>query len=284
MGLTVRLGFKQICLTWICRFRAVHQSLGFNRQLTVLNSLKIIFLIWVVGLAITLPLPIVFQVLFVDITPEGNSKDEIFSSKLPFCLEHWQHTNHSNIYFLLVHIFACFLFPFLLIMVCNLAMWKHVMSLRKETSVPLQNFFENSDSSRIRKIKEERNLRVLKLFNVLTFAFFAFWLPLYVIMVRVKFFYSDANPGSEFERHLVYSLIPLAQLLGSCNSCVNPVLYGLLNRTFRESLTLKCFRRFNRAAYSDLVTTNAASQLQGMYTIYIELCVWLINNFQHTVN
>lgn len=228
------------------------------------------------GLAITLPLPVVFQVLMVDINPGGHSTDELFSSKLPFCLEHWQHTTHSNMYFLLVHSFACFLFPFLLIMFCNLAMWKHVMAMNKETAVSLQTYFENPESCRVRKIKQERNLRVLKLFNGLTFAFFAFWLPLYVIMVRIRFFYSEVNPGSEFERHLVYSLIPLSQLLGSCNSCVNPVLYALLNRTFRESLTLKCFRRFNRRPYTDLVDKNAAtnSHLQGMFRNLFYVVQW----------
>lgn len=248
------------CLKTIDRFRATHQSFGPIRQISALCSLKVIFFIWIMGLAITLPWAIVFQVVLVDHSPGGSLDDDIVS--LPFCLEIWQHAAHGNVYFLVVHIFACFILPFILIMVFNFAMWRQVLSFNKKTSISLQNISQYPDRLQLIKIRQKRNLRMLKLFNGLTFAFFAFWLPMYVITVRVRFFYSEANPGSEFERNLVYSLIPVSQLLGSCNSCVNPVLYAILSPVFKKYLTPKCFTRFSRTKDLDSGSNNAASQLQ----------------------
>lgn len=106
-------------------------------------------------------------------------------------------------------------------------------------SPPHTSYFSNA-SSCLREIQRQRKLRVLKLFTGLTIAFFVFWIPLYAIMFRVKFYYTKTYTGSLIEQHLIHTMIPLSQLLGSCNSCVNPVLYALLNQKFRESCKLGC--------------------------------------------
>lgn len=165
-----------------------------------------------------------------------------YEPELPFCQANWQSKSYDTLYFLLIHVFTCFVLPFSIIAVCNVEMWRSV--LKVETGVNSASSQSrtclNATGSCLREIQRQRKLRILKLFTGLTFVFFAFWLPLYVIMFRVKFFYTDSFSGSEFEQQLIHSLIPLSQLLGSCNSCVNPVLYAFLNQKFRESCTLLC--------------------------------------------
>lgn len=73
----------------------------------------------------------------------------------------------------------------------------------------------------------------LKMLGSLAFAFLASWFPFYIIITRVKLF---GYPGSQWEVKLFEILIPISQLMGSCNSCINPFLYAFLNKRFRESV------------------------------------------------
>lgn len=92
---------------------------------------------------------------------------------------------------------------------------------------------ENPASSTIvSELHRKTKLRVLKMLASLTFTFFLCWLPLYVVMTIVKFF---GFPQSSTAKSIFKVLIPFSQVLGSCNSCLNPVLYAFLNRRFRET-------------------------------------------------
>jgi len=71
---------------------------------------------------------------------------------------------------------------------------------------------------------------VLKMLGVVTLAFLISWLPLYVIVMRMKF----GESISDYEFNLLNFSMPFAQWLGSTNSCINPVLYAFLNNKFRE--------------------------------------------------
>ncbi len=71
---------------------------------------------------------------------------------------------------------------------------------------------------------------VVKMLSVVTLVFLLSWLPLHMIVMRLKF----AENISDGEYNLHGSLMPFAQWLGSWNSSVNPILYAFLNKKFRK--------------------------------------------------
>lgn len=194
---------------------------------------------------ITLPWAVVFQVKEITFQDDDHLPHNETFSRLPFCREEWANKHAEIWYFLLIHLFICYLLPLALISISNGVMWRsifkhdHYETISSSHSTATINTLNLSCSS-IREVQRQRKLRILKLFTGLTFAFFIFWLPLYIIMARVKFSYTETFFGSETEQQLISTLIPLAQLLGTCNSCVNPVLYAMLNQTFRESFWSIC--------------------------------------------
>lgn len=62
------------------------------------------------------------------------------------------------------------------------------------------------------------------------------WLPLYAILTRVKF----GPPPSDWEDQLIRTIIPMAQCLGSSNSCINPILYAFFNKKYRTGFKVSC--------------------------------------------
>ena len=62
------------------------------------------------------------------------------------------------------------------------------------------------------------------------------WLPLYVVNLIVYFF----NPGDESDAIQIIhdSIIPVAQWLGTSNSCMNPLVYCLFSKRIRERIRL----------------------------------------------
>lgn len=150
---------------------------------------------------------------------------------LPFCQELWPSKAEEIAYYVAVDVIACYALPLVLITICNIITWQTVAKASPmEPTGPQQE-----PQSNLRSLQRLKMLRVLKLFTFLTFSFFVCWLPLYVVVARIKLFYTEDFSGTEWEQHLISLVLPIVQLLGSCNSCVNPVLYALLNQTFKES-------------------------------------------------
>ena len=89
----------------------------------------------------------------------------------------------------------------------------------------------------IRGSKAERNIqrskiRIVRMLIVVAVLFALSWLPLYSI--RLKYLY--APPDAGYEKNILKILKPIAQWLGSANSCVNPFVYCYFSVPFRRSI------------------------------------------------
>lgn len=214
------------------RLRALDATNNMASRVQINHAIKITIFIWIVGLSVAIPWTLVFEVKMqypeLGFSPDNNDTNPIY--KLPFCQELWPSKAQEIAYFFVVDVVACFVLPFVSIIACNIVTWRYVESaLFKEEEIAQE------PNSTLREIQRERMLRVLRLFTFLTFSFFLFWLPLYLVGGRIKFFYTDKFVGSEVEQQFIETILPICQLLGTCNSCVNPIFYALLNQTFRES-------------------------------------------------
>lgn len=192
-------------------------------------------LIWVIGLIITIPWAERFKAVFLNPDVDDTITSLISNDHmLPFCQEVWESKISEVSFFITVHVFGCFLLPFSLITLFSSLLWKNVVRARKAFCNSSVNFIAAS-STIVENIHWQRKLRVLKMFTGVVFAFFICWIPLYIIGTRIKYLSTvKGTQGSQEEQTLLSFLFPVAQLLGSCNSCVNPVLYAFLNQRFRK--------------------------------------------------
>lgn len=79
-------------------------------------------------------------------------------------------------------------------------------------------------------------MKVIKMLLLVVVLFAMSWLPLYAILTRVKF----GPPPSDWEDQLIRTIIPMAQCLGSSNSCINPILYAFFNKKYRTGFKVSC--------------------------------------------
>ncbi|CAG7722979.1 unnamed protein product [Allacma fusca] len=181
----------------------------------------IIGLIWVIASVVILPWALVF-----DLVEVGDS------SAVTYCVEVWPAEVNGDLYFLLGNLLACYLLPLGGISLCYALIWFRVI----QRKVPK----ETASVANVKKIHRKTKLGVLKMLMVVILVFLLSWLPLYVIFTRIKF----CKNLEEWEERLYSIATPLAQWLGSSNSCINPILYTFLNAKFRRAfLTISPCRR-----------------------------------------
>lgn len=192
------------------RCQAIYQPFKRPRGLSKAQALRTIGFIWMIALVLTIPWAVIFDVIV--------SKDDGFT----YCVETWENEFHGKLYFLIANLLFCYGVPLILISVSNAIIWCHV----RHRKVP-----QNSASpAPIKKMHKQARHGVLKMLGIVTLTFLISWLPLYIIVTRIKF----SEHIGDWESNILDILFPFAQWLGSWNSSVNPILYAFLNNKFRE--------------------------------------------------
>ena len=180
-----------------------------KKGLTKRRARTIIALIWMMACIIILPWALVFDLV----------NDEAGRN---FCVEVWPPYVDGDVYFLVGNLLLCYLLPLSGISLCYALIWFRVM----QRKIPR----ETASIASVKKIHRKARFGVLKMLMVVILVFLLSWLPLYVIFTLVKF-----GPQLEWEKSLYAIIAPLAQWLGSSNSCINPILYTFLNAKFRRA-------------------------------------------------
>lgn len=176
--------------------------------------------IWVIALVTTIP-----WLLFFDLVPA----EEVFSNALVstytqpqyLCQEVWPPGTDGNLYFLLANLVACYLLPMSLITLCYVLIWIKVST----RSIP----GEMSKDAQMDRMQQKSKVKVIKMLVAVVILFVLSWLPLYVIFARIKF----GSDISQEEFEILKKVMPVAQWLGSSNSCINPILYSV-NKKYRR--------------------------------------------------
>lgn len=195
---------------FMCRCQAIYQPFKRFRGLSKAQALRVIGFIWGFALLMTIPWALIFDVIIHE------------DDGLTYCVETWGNEFHGKLYFLVVNLIFCYVVPLILISVSNATIWCHV----NHRQVP-QN---SAMPAPIKKMHKEARHGVLKMLGIVTLTFLISWMPLYIIVTRIKF---SENIG-DWESNILDILYPFAQWLGSWNSSVNPILYAFLNNKFRE--------------------------------------------------
>jgi hypothetical protein len=163
----------------------------------------IILLIWGVALCLALPWVLFFSLVAPD--PDRPS--------LEFCVEVWPEGFgfEGETYFLVGNLLLCYLLPLAGISLCYLLIWCRV----SHRHVPTDS------AAALRRIHQRARMGVLRMLVVVVLVFGLSWLPLYALFIRIML----GGALSGWEERVVGMATPLAQWLGSSNSCINPILY-----------------------------------------------------------
>ncbi len=187
-------------------YRNYERPRGFSKAICV----RTVLVIWIAALSLTIPWTLVFEVKVSEY--DG----------LRYCVETWKDKKLGNIYFIIVNLICFYAIPLLLIFVSNWIIYCHVTHRK----VP-QN---SASTAPLRKLHRQTRQDVLKMLGIVTLTFLVSWLPLYILVIIIKFS-EDINQS---EYNLLEILMPMAQWLGSWNSSINPILYAFLNKKFRQ--------------------------------------------------
>ncbi|XP_043070912.1 neuropeptide SIFamide receptor isoform X1 [Drosophila grimshawi] len=219
-GVSVAASVYSLIAVSLDRFIAIWWPL---KQMTKRRARIMIIGIWVIALVTTIP-----WLLFFDLVPA----EEVFSDALIstytqpqyLCQEVWPPGTDGNLYFLLANLVACYLLPMSLITLCYVLIWIKVST----RSIP----GEMSKDAQMDRMQQKSKVKVIKMLVAVVILFVVSWLPLYVIFARIKF----GSDISQEEFEILKKVMPVAQWLGSSNSCINPILYSV-NKKYRRGFS-----------------------------------------------
>lgn len=174
------------------------------RGLSKSQARVIIFGIWIAAATIVSP----WTVVFILEEKDGYS----------YCVESWSSPLKSKLFFIVGNLVLCYALPLLLVILGNGLIWLHVANRKVPQSASL---------AAIKRVHKKTRDAVSRICFAVTLTFLISWLPLYVIFLISKM--SDSLPEP------LENMIPFAQILGTSNSALNPILYAFLNVKFRDA-------------------------------------------------
>lgn len=180
-------------------------------QITKRRARLMILCIWIIALVSTIP-----WALFFDLVEAFEDVPDI-----KICVEVWPPGTNGTLYFILANLVACYILPMLLISLCYILIWIKVW----RRSIP-----GDTRDAQMDRMQQKSKVKVVKMLVAVVILFVLSWLPLYFIFARIKF----GGPMNSEEEEIFQIATPIAQWLGSSNSCINPVLYAFFNKKYRR--------------------------------------------------
>ena len=205
LNVTVYVTIYTLVLIAIIRYLAICHSLQTIHFRTKRNMTFITVMIWIVFLALNIPVLFSYGIVYYDSVPHC----EIFTMR--------QGQKLYATFFALAYVF-----PLAIIATLSIAILCHLQK-QKSNNLSEQQQITQSDAH------TKQASRVIIMVIV---SFATLWLPLHLHLIV---FYFSLSPYSEFYKAL--------SLLWNCmayfNSCVNPILYNYASKEFREAFREK---------------------------------------------
>ncbi|VVC25189.1 G protein-coupled receptor, rhodopsin-like,GPCR, rhodopsin-like, 7TM [Cinara cedri] len=234
---------------WICKLIPYLQGMSVNASINTLmvisverwksicyplskyeaNTSFVLAIIWLVSLIIPMP-----WLVYFDVQPLGPD-----SENMQICMENWPTAAMGNTYFVVANICLCYVFPLSVIGACYMLIWKKV-SCRQVPgeSVP-----------KVVVLMQRCKVRVFNMILYVVALFTISWLPLYMIFSVIKFF--SLPPDAEA---MVENCLPIAQWLGTLNSCLNPLIYAIKDEKYRKAY----WKVFERKLFGSVDSGNSS--------------------------
>ncbi|KAL8569608.1 hypothetical protein ACOMHN_057175 [Nucella lapillus] len=211
-GVSVCASVNTLAAIAVDRYLAICHVLRI--RMTMRMARIILGVVWLVATTIMVPWAIFYQ----------QQTFELPHQSIPICVQAWPDPRQSGEFFLGAIFLFCYALPLSFIVCCYFLIgWK----------------VWNRDAPGItteRGVIQKSKIRVVKMLAVVVLLFALSWLPLYVVHLIIYFF----NPGDDSQEIKIIhdSVIPVAQWLGTSNSCMNPLVYCLFSKRIRERIRL----------------------------------------------
>ncbi|KAK2152120.1 hypothetical protein LSH36_339g03014 [Paralvinella palmiformis] len=145
------------------------------------------------------------------------------------CYPAFPSANFERGFFLGVVFLTCYLMP-----LCLLGIFYGMIGVRV-----WRRSVAGIAGSKAEKSINRSKIRIVRMLVAVTTVFALSWLPLYTIRLLTLF----GPPSSDIQKALLRdTIVPVAQWLGSANSCANPFIYCYFSEQFRKAI-LTTFRR-----------------------------------------
>ncbi|XP_070509164.1 neuropeptide SIFamide receptor-like [Chironomus tepperi] len=246
-GVSVAASVYSLIAVSLDRFLAIWWPL--KLQISKKRAKGIIFGIWVIALSLTLPWALFFQL--VPLIPERPD--------IEMCLEIWPDDTDGTLYFLFANLLACYVMPMILISICYILIWIKV----SRRDIP----GDTKDAQKDR-IQQQSKIKVVKMLALVVILFVLSWLPLYAIFTIMKF----GGPLDQKMEEFLNIFTPIAQWLGSANSCINPILYAFNEKYRRGFIAIirsrKCWGRLRYYETVAISSSSASTRKSSHYHNY----------------
>ncbi|KAK6628458.1 hypothetical protein RUM43_002273 [Polyplax serrata] len=217
-------------------------------QITKRRARVIIVVIWLVASTTTIPWALYFDLVIFSEAPD-----------VLLCLEVWPESLSGSLYFLVVNLVFCYILPLILISLCYILIWIKVW----RRTIPT-----DTKDVQMEKMQQKSKVKVVKMLVVVVILFVVSWMPLYIIFARIKLG-GDVN---HWEENLLAYITPIAQWMGSSNSCINPILYAFFNKKYRRGFVaiIKSRKCCGRLRYYEAVALmGSSSSMRNKSSYYI---------------
>ena len=218
-------------------------------QITKRRARMLIVLIWFIALTTTLPWLLFFDLVAI----YGEDHPD-----LRLCIEMWPRPQDGSLFFLVGNLMLCYVLPMLLISICYILIWIRVW----KRDIPT-----DTKDAQMERLQQKSKVKVVKMLVVVVILFVLSWLPLYVIFTRIKL----GGDIAEWEDEILPIATPIAQWLGSSNSCINPILYAFFNKKYRRGFMaiLKSGRCCGKLRYYETVAIMSSSTSMRKSSYYV---------------
>lgn len=177
---------------------------------------RVIIVIWLFSLAIYYP-----WALYFTVTPYSSETDWMV------CVESWPDETSGLMHFIAV-LCLCYVIPLIIITACYIAIWLKVW--RRHIPGEIGRDTGRSLNTQMDLVMQRSKLKVAKMMIIVVVIFVLSWLPLWMVFIRIKL----GGQWSQLEDKLLEDFVPVAQWLGTSNSCINPILYAFFNKKYRK--------------------------------------------------
>ncbi|XP_045487912.1 neuropeptide SIFamide receptor-like [Pieris rapae] len=235
-GLSVAASVYSLVAVSLDRFLAIWWPL--KCQITKRRARMMIFFIWVFAVVVTVPWVFFFDLVVVF--------DE--SPHVHLCLDVWPNPISEVLYFVIGNLIFCYILPMVLITMCYILIWIKVW----RRSIPT-----DTQDAQMERMQQKSKVKVVKMLIAVVILFVLSWFPLYLIFARIKL----GGPIQKWEAEMLPIVTPLAQWLGSSNSCINPILYAFFNKKYRKGFVaiVKSRKCCGRLRYYETIALQSSS-------------------------